>query len=107
MRKTFRALQGGEVRFRSLAASEPESSSGVGTLQDASTGGVCFTTDKRLLPGDRIELSITSGAAKIAVKGTVMHVQGHERGVAVGISFDIDDPETEDALQMLATLEQE
>ena len=107
MRKTIRVPLRGEVRFSSLVAPESENSAGVGTLQDASTGGVCFTTDKRLFPGDSIELSINSGGAKIVVKGTVMHVQGHERGVAVGISFDIDDPETEDALQELATLGQE
>ena len=95
------------MRFRSLASSVSEGCSGVGTLQDASTGGVCFITDKRLFPGARLELSITSGGAKITVKGTVMHVQGDERGAAVGISFDIDDPETENALQELATLGQE
>jgi hypothetical protein len=107
MRKTIRVQQRGEVRFRSLAASESESSAGAGTLQDASTGGVCFITDKGLFPGDRIEMSISSGGARIAVKGTVMHTHGHGKGIAVGIRFDIDDPETEEALHELATLGQE
>jgi len=107
MRKTFRAPQRGEVRFRSLVASEAESITGVGMLQNASTGGICFTTDKRLVPGACIELIIDSNCARIVVKGTVMHIQEHEEGFAVGIRFEIDDPETEDALQMLAMLGEE
>jgi hypothetical protein len=107
MRTTFRTPQQGEVRFRSLVAPDSESISGVGTLQDASTGGVCFITDKRLLPGAQIELSIGSYDARIEVKGIVMHTRENDQGLTVGVRFDVDDPETEDALQMLAMLEQE
>ena len=108
MRTTFRASLKGEVRFKTLFPSGSEGISGVGMLQNASTGGLCFTTDMRLSPGARIELYINSNAAGIAVKGTVMHIRECGEGLDVGIRFDIDDPETEDALQMmLAMPEQE
>ncbi len=61
-----------EVRFRVLSRkSSTEGESGVGVTVNMSSNGVLFTTDRYLLPGRRLEVSISWPAqlnSKIALK---------------------------------------
>jgi hypothetical protein len=61
-----------EVRYRVLSRkSSTEGESGVGVTVNMSSNGVLFTTDRYLLPGRRLEVSISWPAqlnSKIALK---------------------------------------
>src|SRR5580704_602198 len=73
-----------EVRYRVLSRkSSTEGESGVGVTVNMSSNGVLFTTDRYLLPGRRLEVSISWPAqlnSKIALKlgarGRVFRAKG-------------------------------
>ena len=107
MRATYRARLQGYVHFTARSAPDSETADGEGRLQNASTSGVCFTTDNRLALGDLLELTVLSDETKIVFNGEVVHIEESEKEFIVGVRFDIDQPDTEESLQMLAILGQE
>ena len=70
-----------EIRYR-VATRENLFDAGVGNTVNISSNGVLFTTDKPLLPGNRVELAISwpaelnrSTALKLVAKGRVVRVE--------------------------------
>ncbi len=80
---------------------------GEGRLQNASTGGVCFTTQNRLSPRAFIEMTVVAHGEQFLFKGEIIRVEESENGFNVGVRFNLDDPDTEQSLQMFATLGQD
>lgn len=60
-----------EVRYKMLSRKSAEGETGVGVTVNMSSNGVLFTTDRYLLPGRRLEVSISWPAqlnSKVALK---------------------------------------
>jgi hypothetical protein len=104
MRTSIRTPAEGLVQFTACSDPGSEATSGEGRLQNTSTGGVCLITDKRLNPGDTIELTVMSFDEKNVFRGDVAHTEESKLGYVVGVRFDIDHPETEESIMKLATL---
>lgn len=80
-----------EVRYRILSKrSNGEAEEGVGTTVNISSNGVLFTTDQTLLPGKRLELSISWPAEldnrcqlKLVAKGRVARLEQGRAAVEI------------------------
>jgi hypothetical protein len=107
MRTTYRSQLEGSVQFTLPPTPESESVCGEGRLQNTSTGGICFETDKRVTPGDPIELTVFTCGSRIVFRGEVVRVEESKSGFIVGVRFDIDQADTEESLLMFAALGEE
>lgn len=77
-----------EVRFRVLDRSAEEA--GVGRTLNMSSGGVLFATDQTLVPGRRVELSISwpaqlndSCPLKLVARGRVVRTEESSAAIAL------------------------
>jgi hypothetical protein len=104
MRTSIRTPTEGLVRFMVRSDPASDTTSGEGRLQNTSTGGMCLITDKRLTPGDTIELTVIASDEKNVFRGDVAHTEESKLGYVVGVRFDIDNPETEESIKRLAAL---
>ena len=66
---------------------DPPSDLGVTDMKNVSVGGLCFSTGKRLTPGQRIQISIGVCEPSFQTVGEVMWCRTHEEGFETGISF--------------------
>ncbi len=104
MRTTIRASLEEHVRFTAVSSTAFEPVSGEGVVQNLSTGGICFITDRRLVPGQLLELTFTSSGEVFLFRGEIVRSGESGEGFIVGVRFDTSHPETEESLQKLASL---
>jgi hypothetical protein len=78
-----------EVRYSTMPFS-PITEVGKGRSRNISSGGVCFTTEKVLMPGTPVEVSIAwpalspeRGAIRLVIFGSVIRREGREAVVGI------------------------
>ncbi|HEX9024268.1 MAG TPA: PilZ domain-containing protein [Geobacteraceae bacterium] len=104
MRTTLRASLEARVRFTAIGGVSFEPISGEGVVQNLSTGGLCFVTDKRLTPGEVVELTFSANGETFLFRGEIVRSGESGGGYMAGVRFDAGHPETEESLQKLASL---
>ena len=107
MRTSLRVQLEGRIHFKAVSSTRPAAIEGEGRLRNVSTGGLCFITHERLIPKDLIDMTVITDTEELTLKGAVTRVEDAEGYFIVGVRFAIDDPVTEESLQMLAALGQD
>ena len=80
-----------ELRYKVLSRkSSPENESGIGMTVNMSSNGVLFTTDRYLLPGRRLEVSISwpaqlnsKVALKLVARGRVVRSEAGQAAIEI------------------------
>ncbi len=104
MRTTLRASLEERVRFTAISSAALEPVSGEGVMQNLSTGGLCLITDKRLTPGEIVELTFSSCGETFLFRGEIVRCGVSGEVFMAGVRFDAVHPETEESLRKLASL---